>query len=276
MQTFCFQCGQMINLSGGDDEIKTEGIIALNIPGIICGEYCVDELLDLFPDPPGLISVVKLSSAMAASAMTEMQFATGSEAAADFFLQLFPTNGEIIDTAAVRLHQEGKKEKAYSILKEGLKHGEDTDRVRLELAAISGMDGDPEYGLDIIRDVKPDTPRYFAVKGNLFRATDQWKEAAGCWQRAIETDPHDFIAWFNLGFYQLQIKEDFENAEIHFLKACSVFPDERRFRAYLGDALFFQGRKGEAIKEYHRALPMQGGDDQFENSLRRMIDKCTE
>ena len=144
----------------------------------------------------------------------------------------------------------------------------------MELAAFTGMDNDPQSGLEIMRDVSPEAIRYHVVKGNLYRAANQWDEAADCWKMAIKTDPTDEIAWFNLGYYLLSVEERFLDAEQHYQAACDAFPEERRFRAFLGDSLFYQGRKSEALKEYHRALPMQGGDSQFEDSLRNMIDQC--
>jgi tetratricopeptide (TPR) repeat protein len=291
----CDSCGRLLHVLPGEHGLTTnykeyeeEKVVdcadiiigssanrfVLNMPGIVCNGDCSLELLDTVPDPPGLVCVVEITPAKAASAMMEMQFVNGTEAAVDFFLQLFPTSAEVMDIAAIRLHQEGDKERAYEIIEHGIKHSDDADKLRMELAAFTGMDNDPQSGLEIMRDVSPDAIRYHVVKGNLYRAAEQWGEAADCWKMAIETDPSDEIAWFNLGYYLLSVEERFLDAEQHYQAACDAFPEERRFRAYLGDALFFQGRKAEALKEYHRALPMQGGDSQFEDTLRSMIDQC--
>ena len=293
----CDNCGRLLNVSPGEyglttnyEEYEEEGTkdylqadiiigssanrFVLNMPGIVCNGDCSLELLDTVPDPPGLVCVVEITPAKAASAMMEMQFVNGTEEAVDFFLQLFPTSAEVMDIAAIRLHQEGDKERAYEIIEHGIKHSDDADKLRMELAAFSGMDNDPHSGLEIMRDVSPDAIRYHVVKGNLYRAADQWDEAADCWKMAIETDSSDEIAWFNLGYYLLSVDERFSDAEQHYQAACDAFPEERRFRAYLGDALFYQGRKAEALNEYHQALPMQGGDSQFEDTLRSMIDQC--
>jgi tetratricopeptide (TPR) repeat protein len=174
----------------------------------------------------GMIRVTELSPDVAAAAMIDMRFDAGTEAAANFFLRLFPNCVDIIDDAAVRLHQEGNKKKAYSILEQGLKHSDDKDRLRLELAAFLDMDNDPQHGLQIIRDVHPDTQRYHVIKGNLFRKADQWDESAVCWHKAIKSDPFDIFPWFNLGYYFLTVKKLFENAENHFQNACNIFPEK--------------------------------------------------
>jgi len=267
----CVHCGRQLKVSPGQSGLTSEDKIVLNLPGIACDDSCVDELLDMY-DP--LTCVYELSSELADSAMMEMQFVKGTEAAVDFFLQLFPTSADVIDAAAVRLYQEGDRKRAYDILEHGLKHCDDADKLRMELAAFTEMDGASLLGLEIMREVSPDAIRYHVVKGNLFRAADQWDEAADCWKMAIETDPSDEIAWFNLGYFLLSVEERFLDAEQHYQAACVAFPEERRFRAFLGDSLFYQGRKSEALKEYHRALPMQGGDSQFEDTLRSMIDQC--
>ena len=136
MHIQCANCGHRVKYYQGQGGITADGTIALNIPGIVCGGHCIDDLIDYIIGE--MMCVTELSPQLAASAMLDMRFDAGSETAADFFLQLFPTNGEIIDNAAVRLYQEGNREKAYSILDYGLKHGDDTNRLRLELAAFIG------------------------------------------------------------------------------------------------------------------------------------------
>ena len=293
----CVSCGKLLHLSPGEygittnyeeyveenskDYLQADLIIGssanrfvLNIPGIVCNGDCSLDLLDTVPDPPGLVCVVEITPTKAASAMMQMQFIEGTEAVVDFFLQLFPTSAEVMDIAAIRLYQEGEKRRAYDILEKGIEHCDDADKLRIELAVLCGMDGASLLGLQLMQDVSPDTFRYHVIKGNLHRAADQWGEAADCWKMAIETDPSDEVAWFNLGYFLLSVEERFSDAEQHFLAACDAFPAERRFRAFLGDSLFFQKRKTDALKEYHRALPMQGGDSQFEDTLRSMINQC--
>ena len=139
----CDNCGRLLNVSPGEyglttnyEEYEEEGTkdylqadiiigssanrFVLNMPGIVCNGDCSLELLDTVPDPPGLVCVVEITPAKAASAMMEMQFVNGTDAAVDFFLQLFPTSAEVMDIAAIRLHQEGDKERAYEIIEHGI------------------------------------------------------------------------------------------------------------------------------------------------------------
>jgi tetratricopeptide (TPR) repeat protein len=276
MHVLCARCKQQVGISHEGGVITASGTILLNIPGIVCSGPCADEFLDLVPDPPGLMGVLKLSPTDAVSSMAVLQFVAGTVAAADFFLGLFPANTDLNETVAIRLHQEGKKKEAYAVLEQGLLHSNDPSRLRLELAAFLGMDKSPESGLQVIRDVSPDTPRYDVIKGNLLRAAGHWEDAAVCYAKAIQSDPSHETAWFNYGYYLLHVKSDFLDAERHYQGACDLFPKEKKFRAYLGDAKFFQNKKAEALVEYRRALSMLGGDDESELSLRRMIDQCNE
>jgi len=92
----CVHCGRQLKVSPGQSGLTSEDKIVLNLPGIACDDSCVDELLDMY-DP--LTCVYELSSELADSAMMEMQFVKGTEAAVDFFLQLFPTSADVIDAA---------------------------------------------------------------------------------------------------------------------------------------------------------------------------------
>jgi hypothetical protein len=58
------------------------------------------------------------------------------------------------------------------------------------------------------------------------------------------------------------------------LTCCEIFPDQRRFRAYVGDALFFQDRIEEAFAEYEKAIALPDSNEKFEISLKRMMEEC--
>ncbi|WP_159438740.1 tetratricopeptide repeat protein [Alkalispirochaeta americana] len=248
-------------------------VFIVNIPGIACCEECIDELLDTLPHPPGLICSDELSPETALDALVSIDFIAGVDAAADFFLDIFPFQEEIIDAVALRLYQEGAAKKAYSVLEYGLRNCASTERLQLEMASFMGMDGDPHHGLQVIADVPEDTPRYHVIKGNLLRHLDRWDEAALCWDVALTVDPAHEVAWFNLGDY-LFMNRKYAEAEQHFREACRIFPEERRFRVYLGDAFFFQDLKARALQEYIHALELPGRDPAFDSNLQGKIDRC--
>ena len=113
--------------------------------------------------------MVELTVEIAASAMTEMQLAIDSDEAADFFYSCFRKVLKLLIRQLFGYIKKGTRKKHTALLSKVLI----IVIIPIGLAALSGMDKNPKRGLDIIRDVNPDTPRYYAIKGNLFRATDQ-------------------------------------------------------------------------------------------------------
>lgn len=272
----CINCKSPVKVTRRKAAAVSGGTFLLNVPGIACGGECLDDLLFVVPDPPGLVCLLELTVEVVENAMYEIEFLAGSEAAGAFFMKLFPTSARVIQSAAVRLHYEGNKKKAYAILNHGIKHSDEPQRLLLERAAFYSFDGRPERGLRIVKKLSPDLPRYHVIKGNLLKNTGKWEEAAVCWSKGIEVDPSDVFPWNNLGYYLLHVKKSYNEAEQHYRRACEIFPEHHRFRAYVGDALFFQGRKGKALREYRRALSMTKDDEEFEQSLRNMIRACHE
>jgi tetratricopeptide (TPR) repeat protein len=271
----CVNCDSYVNLVLNEDGIVAiDCALSINYPGLIC-EQCVDDILDTVPDPPGLICVRSISEDEALAALLEIQFIQGLSISVDFFLSLFPMNSTIIDAAAVRLHQEGEKNLAYSLLEHGIKNSDDPDSLRIEMAALSGMDGAASLGLKFLEEVEnKKTERYYTIKGNLFRLLNEWDNAAECWNNSIVLDQMEIIPWFNLGYYFTQVQQNHLAAESHYKKACALFPNERRFRAYLGDTYFFQDKPKEALEQYNLALSIEDEDEQFEASIRRMMQQC--
>lgn len=274
----CPSCNTILDNRVSADGRCIDCRLVLNIPALVCEGPCVDELLDRVPDPPGLLSVDTITPEVAFSVMLEMNFLLELKKAAEFFLQLLPANTRVWDAAAVRLHQAGEKKAAYGILKRGIQQCDDPSLMRVELAAMLGIDGKPERGLSMLEEADPGTKRYHVIKGNLLRALERWEEAAACWRQAIATDPTDDIAWNNLGFYLSRVCKRHEEAEQHFRRACEAFPTTKHFRAHLGDALYFQGKYQEALEHYRMALSMTENcrycATHLDHDLQRMIRAC--
>lgn len=274
MQLECINCGDPVAIHATRSGFVSDGCFAIDIPGVICSDECLDDLIDKMADLPQLACTEELTLSNAFDAILAMDFLENICEAMDFFIQFFPANAQILDAAAVRLHGAGEIRRAFDLLEAGIKNCDDPDRLRLELATFVGMEGAPSMALNMLSEVSPDTERFHTIKGNLLRATGDWAKAAVSWKTAIEKDPEDDVAWFNLGCYLIQIKKDYKSALEHYEKACRHFPQERRFRAYVGDALFFTGDKTAAYEQYQQALQLSGGDENFEASLLKMIETC--
>lgn len=274
MQIPCLCCQRMLNIELVGNAYRSEGQITLNLPGVLCAGSCIDEMLDQVPDPPGLISVYELSCEDASAALLEISLLTSPESAAAFFLNLFPSSAGVIRSAAIHLHISGEIDLAYRVLEEYCRGSDNPHGIMLELAGFYGRDGKPKAALCLLEEIPEKTTRYHVIKGNVYRQAGEWSKASECWKKATITDPSDKIAWYCLGHYLMHIKKSHFEAEKHFRCACQIFPEERKLRAYVGDSLFFQGKKDDAYKEYMAAMELEEEDDDFEISLKKMIEAC--
>jgi tetratricopeptide (TPR) repeat protein len=272
----CIGCDRKLEILSIDDKIipLDSSRLSINMPGIICPD-CVDEILTGLPDPPGLICVKELSEEMTKNLLVQGGFILDFNIAVHSLIDFFPTRADIYDVAAVKLHQEGYPEEAYDVLEKGIKSCDNPDLLRLEAATMTGIDGSPELGLEMLSEItNPDLQRFWVIKGNLLRKLGRWEEASKCWEHEMNKNPNDFFAWNNLGYYLLHIKKDFKKAQKHYENACDNFPDESRFHAYLGDSLFSQNHVNEALKNYYKALSIEGEDSEFAEQIKNMIDAC--
>ena len=74
------------------------------------------------------------------------------------------------------------------------------------------------------RDFNKDGQTYFELK--------EYKKAIECFDKAIEINPEDEVAWFNSGFAYFKLK-DYTNSTNSFKKAISIFDSINSFFFFL-------------------------------------------
>lgn len=273
----CFDCGKYILLHATDYGLECDGgHISINLPGAICSE-CMPDIAEKIPNPPGISFVRTLTAKMAAAALQSGALLRPADESALFFTKLYPVSGRVFAAAGNHIHRSGLKDTAHDLFEYVLEQTDDPGLVKLNYAAICQMDGDPERGLDLMKQIPTDTPHYAIIMGNLLKDIGEWDLAADNWRSAIKKHPDHAVAYHNLSYYLLHITKNYIEAETHQRHCCAAFPNNRRLRAYLGDALFFQGKKAEALMEYENALALsdEGSDpDQFDRTLKEMIKQC--
>ena len=281
----CCRCTQELELHKTPDGFVAtdDNVVSINLPGLVCGD-CIFEILKEVPDPPGIIAVKVLTEDNAVTALQNMKFLRLPEDAALFFSRIFRRSADVISAAGNLLHMAGLKQTAHLFFEDRLEICDRPEFVKLNYVAICGMDGEWEKGMKLLEQIASDVPRYHVIKGNLLRVAGEWDLAAEQWTQAIMGDPTHNVAFYNLGNYYLHFKHDYPEAERHLRLCCQKFPDSRRFRAFLGDSLFFQDRKQEALVEYQIALEIPDysqevrsgytDPDSFEESLKKMIEQC--
>jgi len=88
----CINCGKLLDFSiEGETVVDGVGIIAVNIPGVVCHD-CINAVLSLVADPPGLICIKSLNPVIAQEFLYNFEFRLPLSEAVRFFGSLFPEN----------------------------------------------------------------------------------------------------------------------------------------------------------------------------------------
>ena len=95
--------------------------------------------------------------------------------------------------------------------------------------------------------------------GHIFHAKGLTDEAAACFQRAIQVDPHCCGAYDSLGIV-LKDKMKIDEAVLCFRKAIQLNPQSVGSYISLGNVLQAKGLTGEAISCFQKALHLSPGN----------------
>jgi hypothetical protein len=88
----CVECGRMLKFIIKDETVVDGvGIIAINIPGAVCQE-CINAVLDMVADPPGLVCIKSLTPVIAQEFLSNFKFILPLSEVVKFFGSLFPEN----------------------------------------------------------------------------------------------------------------------------------------------------------------------------------------
>ena len=160
---------------------------------------------------------------------------------------------------AVRLHQQGDREKARRIYLRLLGNDpQNSDALHL-LGVIAYQEKRFEEAQSLIsRAIRltPEQASYFSNLGNAYRANNCLSQAAGCYQKAIDLNPEYADAYYNLGNTLLD-QGKFDAAVRNYQNAARLEPN--LINAYLNIGLIFelQGMPAQAISSYKCALQIK-------------------
>ena len=98
-------------------------------------------------------------------------------------------------------------------------------------------------------------PAYWLDQGGLFATYGNHTAAVRAYQKAIELDPENSEAYFNLGVTYGEM-DDLDQALLYINKAISL--DDSQERYYYGRAwvLLIAGKKEEALQDFEKAAAM--------------------
>jgi len=99
---------------------------------------------------------------------------------------------------------------------------------------------------------------------------NQFGEAIPVWRKALEMDPADGRAHFNLG-YSLSQTGDLRDALAEYGKACDLSPDNPVVFAEFALALAQDGQADEAIANYRKSLALDAANPKVQADLGTML-----
>ena len=127
----------------------------------------------------------------------------------------------------------------------------------------------PRGGLEKIDPVATEFYRMENTAIDLM-TKNQFGEAIPVWRKALEMDPADGRAHFNLG-YSLSQTGDLRDALAEYGKACDLSPDNPVVFAEFALALAQDGQADEAIANYRKSLALDASNPKVQADLGTML-----
>jgi tetratricopeptide (TPR) repeat protein len=138
----------------------------------------------------------------------------------------------------------------------GLDHDPLRDRLRAAWGQPPTAEGQAELrGLAESIDVKAQRPGTLQVLARTLYRRQLTDAALRILRDGQQAHPADFWLYFELG-YLLSARKDYAGALRYYSSAVSLRPDSSMTRNNLGDALYNQGRRDQAITEYRLAIAL--------------------
>ena len=107
---------------------------------------------------------------------------------------------------SIVLREEGKEEEALEYLHKGYELYPDNSYMLVELINHYLLGGEPEKAevyLDAAIKQDPNNASFYRAKGTLYEKLEQPAKAEEMYRKALELDPKDFLAQYNLGNIKL-------------------------------------------------------------------------
>jgi predicted O-linked N-acetylglucosamine transferase (SPINDLY family) len=253
-------------------------------------------LLEQFPESGSLWKI------FGASVQVEGKDAAGALEALRKAAALLPYEGEAQNNVAVALRQQGKFPEAAHYLRHALNvapgfvearrnlgvtlyemhnFADAAEQFRMALAQAPDAStrinlslcslriGKPNEALDQLQHAIREGGESAALHcqmGIVLQVLDRPDEASRAYGRALELDPHQFLAWNNLG-NMMQDRHRIQEAIDHYRRALEANPGYPDAHNNLGVALRELGQRGEALASFKRAIACQ---ENFAGALSNM------
>jgi cytochrome c-type biogenesis protein CcmH/NrfG len=116
----------------------------------------------------------------------------------------------------------------------------------------------------LLKTAVSEYPQYtqaYLLMGGAYSSQQNWDEAHGAFQKAVELEPKNANAWIGLGAVDNE-KNNFSEAETHLLKAVELAPESADAHFELGRAYYGEGRWQSAEEQLAKANQLRPDDAQ--------------
>jgi arylsulfatase A-like enzyme/Tfp pilus assembly protein PilF len=158
---------------------------------------------------------------------------------------------------------------AIETLESALKNGVTQSEVRIKLAQYLAESGQPGKAIDLLATTAGNDPDAVMGLGNAYMLAGRNADAIRTFNRLLQIDRNNGLAWENLGTAQLQSK-DLNSAETSLRRAIQIDPSLSGAHTALGVVLAQTGRRDEAIAAWKRALELDPSDENAAFNLKRL------
>jgi tetratricopeptide (TPR) repeat protein len=175
--------------------------------------------------------------------------------------------------SAIRHHTNGRLDLAAGIYRNILaENPRDADALHL-LGVVAHQEGDEARAVDLIKQaigLRPGAAAFYSNLAEVYRATNQLKEAVACCRTALSLEPDSPEAANNLGL-ALLAQGDAAGAVPLFRAALQARPKDAMIQNNLGNALRIQGDLSAAFAAFREALQYDPELAEAHNNLGQLL-----
>jgi arylsulfatase A-like enzyme/Tfp pilus assembly protein PilF len=153
----------------------------------------------------------------------------------------------------------GRPQDAIATLESALRNGVTQSEVRIKLAQYLAESGEARKAIALLERDAGDDPDALIALGNAYTASGRNVDAIRTFKHLLDVDPHNGLAYEDLGTAQLQAK-DLAAAEASLRRAVQLDPSLGGAYTALGVVLATTGRKADAIDAWKRAVSIDASD----------------
>ena len=129
----------------------------------------------------------------------------------------------------------------------------DLQAVGVETPQANGLSTSPMNVLGPGKDDGENSVATLFMRGTTLFKSDRFEEGISYFNRVLESDPGNNLAYYNIGYGYYSLKE-YEKAISSFSKALELNPSDSASQMYIGLIHYYKAEYPESIEAYNRAI----------------------